>query len=177
MGNSRLPRRGRASITRTSTKCSQCSSTLARRTQSRTSASQLIVSWSESEGRPAQRRGGRNAHVTASDESEDSNTPVHAGAPQVAQFLHAIFRAAPHDSYLEIRTLPVERAKNGRRFLRIRSCNDEVSSRRPAPSSQKQVYCGICPRSREAGTASNVAFATCLWADLDDVRPSVSSCP
>ena len=174
MGNSRLPRRGRASITRTSTKCSQCSSTLARRTQSRTSASQLIVSWSEPEGRPVRYRGGHNAHVTASDESKDSNSPVHAGAQQAAQFVRAIFLAAPHDSYLEIRPLPVERGQNARRFLRILSCKDEVSSRRSRSTwmvRSKSTSASAPDRGKRVRHWMSQLLAVCGPISMTDGRP------
>ncbi|MFH1140982.1 MAG: DNA-primase RepB domain-containing protein [Chloroflexota bacterium] len=92
-----------------------------------------------------------------------------------AQLLKALFASALDEDYLEIRPLPIR--SDTRLFIPLQQlhlCGFDGAV--PVDLDGKaNVFFGVLPRSRQGGTAADVAVATCLWADLDKGLPTAWS--
>jgi CHC2 zinc finger len=88
-----------------------------------------------------------------------------AGSTQCARYLAALFACAPGDSFVEIRI----RVSHGmhRDFFSVADL-DVVEHTIAHRATQTDIYVGVLPRRRRAGTRDDVVDrASVLWADCD----------
>ena len=90
---------------------------------------------------------------------------------QVATYL-TLF--AP-DDLIEIRAIDCSSRPSRlihRNFLRPSDVLERLPGIQAVNDDQVEIFVGVCPRSKPAGTKEAVHFARCIWVDLDNVPPA-----
>jgi hypothetical protein len=84
----------------------------------------------------------------------------------VRAFLEALFSPDLGGAFIEVRLIKPD-TKPAPVFYDSAAQLVDAAPKNLAEQSGCNVYFGVCPRSRQAGTKAAITTARCLWADLD----------
>ena len=92
----------------------------------------------------------------------------HSGCEALAPWLNALFGAERAGAFVEVRHRLTDRAGMGQRFFSLAPGDTTALLDHILTLGQEtDVYLGVAPRRREAGTRDAVEQAHVLWADVD----------